>query len=75
MKTYDEMNDLEYSEAVMDYADLFAALADGWTKKEVIEDLKECIGRGGDGFIETMTDAELEAFAESVMRRIDEYAL
>ena len=75
MKPYDEMNDLEYSEAVMEYAGLFATLADGWTKKEVIEDLKECIGRGGDGFIETMTDAELDAFAESVLRRIDEYAV
>ena len=74
MKTYDEMNDLEYSKAVMGYADLLVSLEDGWSRQDVLDDMKECIGRGGDGFLETMTDAELEAFAESVLRRI-EYAL
>lgn len=74
MLTYDEMNEITYVIAVAEYSNLLASLADGWTEQDVLNDMKECIGRGGDGFLETMTDAELEAFAESVWRRI-EYAL
>lgn len=71
MKSYEEMNEVEYAEAVTEYADLFASLADGWTEQDVLNDMKECIGRGGDGFLETMTDEQLKAFAESVMRKIN----
>lgn len=71
MKHYKEMNELEYAEAVAEYADLLASLADGWTEQDVLNDMKECIGRGGDGFLETMTDEQLKAFAGSVMRNMN----
>lgn len=71
MKSYEEMNELEYAEAVTEYADLLASLADGWTEAEVLNDMQECIERGGDGFLETMTDEQLEAFAASVARKIN----
>ena len=71
MKSYEEMNEAEYAEAVTEYADLLASLADGWTEADVLDDMKECIGRGGDGFLETMTGEQLEAFAGSVMRKMN----
>lgn len=71
MKSYEEMNEIEYAEAVTEYADLLASLADGWTEQDVLNDMKECIGRGGDGFLETMTDEQLEAFVGSVMRKMN----
>lgn len=71
MKSYEEMNEVEYAEAVTEYADTLASLADGWTTEDVLNDMKECIGRGGDGFLETMTDEQLKAFAASVMRKMN----
>ena len=71
MKSYEEMNELDYAEAVTEYADLLASLADGWAEQDVLNDMKECIGRGGDGFLETMTDEQLKAFAASVARKIN----
>lgn len=71
MKSYEEMNEIEYAEAVTEYADLLASLADGWTEQDVLNDMKECIGRGSDGFLETMTDEQLKAFAASVARKIN----
>lgn len=71
MKSYEEMNELEYAEAVTEYADLLASLADGWTEQDVLNDMQECIDRGGDGFLETMTSEQLEAFAGSVMRKMN----
>lgn len=71
MKSYEEMNELEYAEAVTEYADLLASLADGWTEADVMNDMMECIERGGDGFLETMTGEQLENFAKSVHREIE----
>jgi len=71
MKSYEEMNEIEYAEAVTEYADLLASLADGWTEQDVLSDMQECIDRGGDGFLETMTGEQLEAFAKSVHREIE----
>lgn len=71
MKSYEEMNEVEYAEAVTEYADLLASLADGWTEQDVLNDMKEVIEQGGDGFLETMTDEQLEAFAGSVMRKMN----
>ncbi len=71
MKSYEEMNELEYAEAVTEYADLLASLADGWTETDVLNDMQECIDRGGDGFLETMTGEQLENFAKSVHREIE----
>lgn len=71
MKSYEEMNEVEYAEAVTEYADLLASLADGWTEQDVLNDMKEVIEQGGDGFLETMTDDQLEAFAGSVMRKMN----
>lgn len=71
MKSYEEMNEIEYAEAVTEYADLLASLADGWTEADVMNDMLECIDRGGDGFLETMTGEQLEAFAKSVHREIE----
>lgn len=71
MKSYEEMNELEYAEAVTEYADLLASLADGWTEQDVLNDMKEVIEQGGDGFLETMTEEQLKAFAGSVMRKMN----
>ena len=71
MKSYEEMNELEYAEAVTEYADLLASLADGWTEAEVLNDMKEVIEQGGDGFLETMTEEQLKAFAGSVTRKMN----
>ena len=71
MKSYEEMNEIEYAEAVTEYADLLASLADGWTEQDVLSDMQECIDRGGDGFLETMTGEQLENFAKSVHREIE----
>ena len=40
-------------------------------RAEVLSDMKDCIGRGGDGFLETMTSEQLEAFAASVARKMN----
>lgn len=71
MKSYEEMNEVEYAEAVTEYADLLASLADGWTEQDVLNDMKEVIEQGGDGFLETMTSEQLEAFAGSVFRKMN----
>ena len=71
MKSYEEMNEIEYAEAVTEYADLLASLADGWTEQDVLNDMKEVIEQGGDGFLETMTEEQLKAFAGSVMRKMN----
>ena len=70
MKTYDEMNDIEYWDTVKEYAALLGSLADGWTETDVMNDMQECIERGGDGFIETMTPIQLEDFSRHVYRNI-----
>lgn len=71
MKSYDEMNEIEYAEAVTEYADLLASLADGWTENDVWEDLMQ-VRVDGDGFIETMTDDQLWSFAQAVVRKMEE---
>ena len=71
MKSYEGMNEIEYAEAVTEYADLLASLADGWTEQDVLNDMKEVIEQGGDGFLETMTEEQLKAFAGSVMRKMN----
>lgn len=71
MKTYEEMNVIEYWEAVKEYASLLGSLAEGWTETDVMNDMQECIDRGGDGFLETMTGEQLENFAKSVHREIE----
>ncbi len=71
MKTYEEMNVIEYAEAVTEYAALLGSLAEGWTEADVMNDMLECIDRGGDGFLETMTGEQLENFAKSVHREIE----
>lgn len=71
MKSYDEMNEIEYAEAVTEYADLLASLADGWTENDVWEDLMQ-VRVDGDGFIETMTDDQLWSFAQAVARKMEE---
>lgn len=71
MKSYDEMDEIEYAEAVTEYADLLASLADGWTENDVWEDLMQ-VRVDGDGFIETMTDDQLWSFAQAVARKMEE---
>ena len=71
MKSYEEMNEIEYAEAVTEYADLLASLADGWTENDVWEDLMQ-VRVDGDGFIETMTDDQLWSFAQAVARKMEE---
>lgn len=71
MKSYDEMNEIEYAEAVTEYADILASLADGWTENDVWEDLMQ-VRVDGDGFIETMTDDQLWSFAQAVARKMEE---
>ena len=71
MKSYEEMNEIEYAEVVTEYADLLASLADGWTEQDVLNDMKEVIEQGGDGFLETMTEEQLKAFAGSVTRKMN----
>ena len=71
MKSYEEMNEIEYAEAVTEYADLLASLADGWTENDVWEDLMQ-VRVDGDGFIETMTDDQLWSFAQAIVRKMEE---
>lgn len=71
MKSYEEMNEIEYAEAVTEYSDLLASLADGWTENDVWEDLMQ-VRVDGDGFIETMTDDQLWSFAQAVARKMEE---
>lgn len=71
MKSYEEMNEIEYAEAVTEYADILASLADGWTENDVWEDLMQ-VRVDGDGFIETMTDDQLWSFAQAVARKMEE---
>lgn len=71
MKSYEEMNEIEYAQVVTEYADTLASLANGWTTEEILDDMKDCIRQGGDGFLETMTDEQLKAFAASVAREMD----
>lgn len=68
--TYNELNDITYAMAAAEYACLLGSLADGWREEEVLDDMKACIERGGDGFIETLSDEQLDAFAHDVWRRI-----
>jgi len=66
------MSDTEYYDKVRDYASVIGSLAEGWTAEEVLADMEDCIGRGGDGFLETLTSGQLGAFARAVYRELED---
>ena len=73
MKSYDEMDEIEYYNTVRDYAVLYGAPEFDSVDEESIKlDFEHCIQDGGDGFLETMTPAELDSFVKTVAREARE---
>lgn len=73
MKSYNEIDEIEYYEYAREYSALYGAPEFDSVDEESIKlDFEHCIQDGGDGFLETMTPAELDSFVKTVAREARE---
>lgn len=68
---FDEMTESEYCDTVREYASQYTCLPGKTDEESVRLDFEACIKDGGDGFLETLTESQFNAFVASVMREIN----
>lgn len=73
IRLIDEMSPADYRQKAEEYAELYGAPAFRDVDPDAIKgDFKKCIDDGGDGFLETLTEGELDTFVDYVAEAAEE---